>query len=430
MKRYIISTFFLILFVLSVFGEGETLKNKVGNTNLIQISNKNLIDYNLLKQTEDKVTIIEFWEIWCAPCISSMHHLKKLKEKFPNELEIICVSTENLEKTKTFIEKNNFPFTFIYDKDKHLKEQVFPHTGIPHSILVDKKGVIQMATHPKFVKEEVINRLINGQQIDVPEKTFFDPKLLSEDKSKNTLIKFELRNYQLGDRGYVETSSTTRSRKLITDISGEYKDTLENVLECKAAGQNILELYQIAYDGLSKARFIYDENLSYINSQKLDRLYTMLFLCSDLLGKPNEILINQLNTTFGLKTNIHEKEVEVLILDSIMMNTENIKKSFNKNKAGMNLMLTLSEYKIESSYLSSDAIAKTLEDFFNIPVENEVFKDNFYEIDLKIENEPTSDANTGILTKDIDVWINLFKKQGIILRKDKKILKLVEISSL
>ena len=53
MKRYLISAFF-IFFVLSLFGQDEYLNNKIENTNLKQINNKNLVDYNLLKQTKDE----------------------------------------------------------------------------------------------------------------------------------------------------------------------------------------------------------------------------------------------------------------------------------------------------------------------------------------------------------------------------------------
>jgi thiol-disulfide isomerase/thioredoxin len=156
MKQYLISIFF-IFFALSLFGQDEYLNNKIENANLKQIKNKILVDYNLLEQTKGKVTIIEFWETWCGPCIEAMHHLKKLKEKFPDKLEIVCVSCDDLEKTISFIEKNKFPFNFVYDKEKYLKGQVFPHSGIPHSILVDKTGKIQAGTLPGFMTEEVIN---------------------------------------------------------------------------------------------------------------------------------------------------------------------------------------------------------------------------------------------------------------------------------
>ena len=91
MKRYLFLVL-LISSVLSLFGQDKYLKNKISNTKLKQIKNKSLVDCNLLEQTKGKITIIEFWETWCGPCIEGMHHLKKLKDKFAEELEIVCVS--------------------------------------------------------------------------------------------------------------------------------------------------------------------------------------------------------------------------------------------------------------------------------------------------------------------------------------------------
>ena len=430
MKRYVISTFF-ILFALCLFGQDEYLNNKIENTNLKQIKNETLIDYNLLEQTKGKVTIIEFWETWCAPCIQAMHHLKKLKDKFPNELEIVCVSCDDLKKTISFVEKNKFPFTFIYDKEKYLKEQVFPHSGIPHSILVDKTGKIQAGTMPGFMTEEVINNLVNDRQIDIPQKTLFNPKSLSDEKSENTLINFELKSYQLGDRGYLQTENKSRPTRILTDYEGGYKDTIENITKYTAASKNILELYQIAYEDIPLTRFIYKEDLGYINSHLPNKRYTMIFSSSDLLGNHNSILINQLNSTFELKTSMQEQEVEVLIIDSIDTNTGHCKRSYDRSKSGMSSNFNILLFKLDASYINSMVIAKTLEDFFRtlnetredfpkIPIETKIPAANFYDIKISIENDKE---------ESFDTWLELFKEHGFILRKEKKILKFIEINS-
>ena len=418
MKRYLISGIF-IFFVFCSFGQDEYLKDKIGNTELQQIKNKVLVNNNLFEQTRGKITIIEFWETWCGPCIQAMQHLKKMRDKFSDELEIICVSCDDLEKTISFIEKNKFPFTFIYDKEKYLKQQVFPHSGIPHSILIDKIGKIQAGTMPGFITEEIINNLLNDKQIDIPNKTLFNPESLSDEKSENTLMIFELRSYQLGDRGYLKTENKTRSKRILTDYQGGYKDTIENITEYAAADRNILELYQCAYENIPLTRFIYDKELDYINSHLPDNRYTMIFLSSDLLGNRNSILINQLNSVFGLKTNTQEKEVEVLILDSINTNTGNITRSYDNTKAGMYSTIShLLTYKMKDFYTNPKIITKTLEDFFKIPVESEIPPTNFYSIEINIERDKV---------EDVDAWLELFQENGLILRKGKKVLKFVEI---
>jgi len=421
MKKYIFTVLvsFVTLSVVSLFGQDEYLKNKISKTEQKQIKDKKLVDYNLLEHTKGKITIIEFWETWCAPCIEGMYHLKTLKDKFSDEIEIVCVSCDDLEKTISFIEKNKFPFTFIYDKEKYLKAQIFPHRSIPHSILVDKTGKIQASSLPGFITEEVLKDLIKNKQIDIPNKELFNPETLSEKKSENTLINFELRSYQLGDRGYFETKIDTRSKRILTDYTGGgYKDTIENITETTTANRNILELYQYAYENIPLTRFIYDKELNYINSHLPNHRYTMIFSSSDLVGNHYSILINQLNSIFGLKTRVQEKETEVLILDAINTNTGNITKSYDNTKAGMSLKDDYQRYTLNASYINSMIVIKALEDFFKIPVETEIPATDFYNIEISIEIDRR---------EEVDAWLELFKKNGLILRKDKKILKFIEI---
>jgi len=422
MKKYIFTVLISLvtLNVGSLFAQDEYLKNKVNKPELKQIKNKTLVDYNLLKQTKGKVTIIEFWETWCSPCIKGMHHLKTLKEKYSKELEIVCVSCDDLEKTKSFIKKNKFPFTFIYDKEKYLKAEIFPHSGIPHSILIDKTGKIQTSTLPGFITEDVIKDLMENEQIDIPNKELFNSENLSEKKSENTFINFELRSYQLGDRGFFRTEFKTRSKRILTDFTDGYKDTIENITETTSASKNILELYQYAYENIPLTHFLYDEELNYINSHLPNHLYTMIFSSSDLIGNHYSILINQLNSIFGLKTRIQEKETEVLILDAINTNTGNITKSYDYTKSGTSLNDDYFRYTLSASYINSMLVIKALEDFFKIPVETEIPATDFYNIEISIEKDRGD-------REEVDVWLELFKRNGLILRKDKKILKFIEI---
>ena len=417
-KRYFFSVVF-ILFAFCLFGQDEYLKNKIGNAKLKQIKNKSLVNSNILKQTKGKVTVIEFWETWCGPCIMAMRHLVEMKEKFPDELEIICVSCDDLDKTISFIEENKFPFTFIYDKEKYLKKQVFPHSGIPHSILVDKTGKIQAGTLPGFITEEVLKNLINDQQVDIPQKTLFNPENLTEEKSENTLINFELRSCKLGDRGYTHITRGARSKRLLMDYQGGYKDTIVNFIEYTVADKNILELYQCAYEDFPLTRFIYDKELDYINTDFPDKKYTMIFSCSDLFGNHQSILVNQLNSVFGLKTSTKEQEVEVLILEAINIEDDSQKPEDRSQSTVTVETSHLVRYKLNASYIRvPEAIVKSFEHFFQIPVETELPPTVMNRIEIDIERDSK---------EDVDTWIALFKEKGIILRKERKVLKFIEI---
>ena len=71
-----------------------------------------------------------------------------------------------------------------------------------------------------------------------------------------------------------------------------------------------------------------------------------------------------------------------------------IKRSYDNTKAGMSSTIShFFWYKINGSYISPQAISKTLEDFFKIPVETEIPTNQFFEIEINIENRVESETS-------------------------------------
>lgn len=65
----------------------------------------------LLKQTDDKVYIINFWATWCKPCIKELPYFEQLNANFSKqEVEVVLVSLDFPEQINThlipFIQKN------------------------------------------------------------------------------------------------------------------------------------------------------------------------------------------------------------------------------------------------------------------------------------------------------------------------------------
>jgi len=138
----------------------KTLKS----VNVQEIRGDSLVKIDLLQHFGKKVVILEFWENWCGPCLMSMPHFKSLKEKFPNDLAIIAISSDDISKTRLEINKLSFPIIYIHDKDK-LISKLYPHSSIPHSILVDRKGKVLAETMPNFLTDSQIARAIKGYSV-------------------------------------------------------------------------------------------------------------------------------------------------------------------------------------------------------------------------------------------------------------------------
>ena len=95
----------VLAFSQSLFSQQTEIETKLKGIQAKSIQGEKLVDYDLIKQIKNKVVILEFWETWCGPCIQGMHHLKDLKNKFPNDLQIICVSSDDFKKSSQFYQR-------------------------------------------------------------------------------------------------------------------------------------------------------------------------------------------------------------------------------------------------------------------------------------------------------------------------------------
>lgn len=93
-----------------------------------------------------KVTLVDFWASWCAPCKASFPAMAKLHEDYAGRgLQIVAVSVDEKPNAATaFWKKMAPPFIALHDHDLKLIDQV----GVPKmptSYLVDRSG------HVRFV---------------------------------------------------------------------------------------------------------------------------------------------------------------------------------------------------------------------------------------------------------------------------------------
>jgi len=423
---------FIFLSTLFAFGQVTEIEKKIGNTGLKQIKRNACVDYNFVKETEGKIVIIEFWETWCGPCIEGMVHLKALQNKFPNSLRIVCVSSDGFDKTVEFISKNDFPFDFIYDSEKSLSK-LFPHSGIPHTILIDNKGQIKAETYPGFVTEEVLNKLDGSNQINVPTKKNFVPAELEKVQNKNSLIKFELQRHELGERNCVEeTCKTNIPVKIVTGYTGKaYYDTLETIKECVIAGKNALQIYQYAYDYMPMSRFVYDKNLNYLNSTLPNHLYKMSYACSNLAGDFKSTLINQLNSFWGLNTKIVEKEMTYYELVRIDEKADTIVTATNSTTNTTGRILQSYKELKASRICTAESIAALIEQQIAYIQSSKYPGQQYKEINFPVTTSITGKYALNISINDesssVDIWVELLAKNGLHLVKKKGKIKHVKI---
>lgn len=103
-----------------------------------------------LKQYNDKIIVLDFWQTWCKPCIAGFSGLQKAKMEWPDKVEIIAVSPDiydnnnqlipildSKEKIVDFIAKNEYAFEFVLAEEL---SKDLPIKVIPYKIVIGPGG--------------------------------------------------------------------------------------------------------------------------------------------------------------------------------------------------------------------------------------------------------------------------------------------------
>jgi uncharacterized protein (TIGR03435 family) len=166
----------LNLAIASILGVGlsmsETDTYKVGDIappltfeELLQAPDGAIDDPSLLK---DKVVVLEFWATWCGPCIVAIPELNELAEQFKDKpVQFVSITDEKRAHVEKFLEQRPINTWVALDTDRSMFH-AYNITGIPLTILIDRKGKIAGMTSPVSVTNSVLEKLVAGEPIAVP----------------------------------------------------------------------------------------------------------------------------------------------------------------------------------------------------------------------------------------------------------------------
>lgn len=116
-----------------------------------------------------KLVILDFWATWCSPCIAAMRDLERYKAELGDKLEVIAISDEPAERLAKFNKARPSTLTLTSDTTGALRSY-FPHTTIPHTVLIGPEGKVYAITNADNITLDVLKVALQRVAIHLPFK--------------------------------------------------------------------------------------------------------------------------------------------------------------------------------------------------------------------------------------------------------------------
>ena len=98
--------------------------------------------FRLEKALKDKKVLLNFWASWCTACIQELPELRELKQKYGDDVVFVAINAgEKPFKIKKFLNKYDFPYLILTDKNKKLSKSVGV-LSLPQTFVIGQKREI------------------------------------------------------------------------------------------------------------------------------------------------------------------------------------------------------------------------------------------------------------------------------------------------
>jgi peroxiredoxin len=124
-----------------------------------------------LSQYRGKIVLVNFWATWCKPCTTEMPAMQTTYDKLRDK-EFVVLAINELEdeaKVREHIKQYGHTFPVLMDRDNKVANQ-FGVFGLPVSVFIDEKGVVQEYIKGGLLTEQIILDVVARIQKQEPVK--------------------------------------------------------------------------------------------------------------------------------------------------------------------------------------------------------------------------------------------------------------------
>ncbi|WP_282135775.1 TlpA family protein disulfide reductase [Seonamhaeicola maritimus] len=99
-----------------------------------------------INELRGKYVLIDFWGIWCAPCVAEMPTVKAFQEKHKDKLVVLGINSgDSKEKIQKFVEEKGYTWLQLMSDKKNTSDNFvnrFNVQGFPTKFIIDPRGNI------------------------------------------------------------------------------------------------------------------------------------------------------------------------------------------------------------------------------------------------------------------------------------------------
>ena len=115
-----------------------------------------------LSTLRGKVVVLDFWATWCGPCIKAMPKLETLSRMHP-DVRVLAINLDDPAAARAMWEERHYQMQLLAD-DGHVSER-YGVTTIPHSVVIDREGVVRLVARGTGTQIDATVRVLLGEQI-------------------------------------------------------------------------------------------------------------------------------------------------------------------------------------------------------------------------------------------------------------------------